>query len=48
MKFKTNNKFLYVEGIQFLDGIYETKDEKEIAILKRYSDSIEVLEEKKK
>lgn len=48
MKFKSDNKYLFVEGIQFIDGKYETKDENEIAILKRYPDSIDILEEDKK
>lgn len=48
MKFKSDNLFLFCEGIQFIDGFYETTDEKKIKVLKKYPDSIsEVLEEKK-
>lgn len=47
MKFKTDNQFLFVEGIQFLNGTYETKDAKKIEILKKYSDSISIVETKK-
>lgn len=46
MKFKTNNLFLYVEKIQFINGEYETKDKNEITILEKYSDTISVIEEK--
>ena len=46
MKFKTDNLFLYVEGVQFVNGEYETTNKNEIAILKRYADSISVIEEK--
>lgn len=47
MKFKTDNSFLFVEGIQFINGEYETIDKKEIKILKRYDDSISVTEDDK-
>ncbi|MBZ9616792.1 hypothetical protein [Clostridium estertheticum] len=48
MKFKTENSFLYVEKIQFLNGEYKTTDKDEVAILKKYSDSISIIEEKPK
>lgn len=43
MKFKSNYPYLYVEGIQFKNGEYETTKKNEIEILKRYSDRIEVV-----
>jgi len=47
MKFKTDNLFLFVEKIQFLNGEYETTKEDEITILKKYADTIKVVEEEK-
>lgn len=46
MKFKTDNQFLFCEGIQFFNGLYETTDEDKIEILKKYTDSISLVEEK--
>lgn len=48
MKFKTDNKYLYVEGIQFINGLYETDDTDKIAILKKYADSVKVIPDEKK
>jgi len=48
MKFKTDNLFLYVERIQFINGLYETTDKDKIAILKKYPDSISVVEKSTK
>lgn len=45
MKYKADNLFLYVEGMQFRNGEYSTTDKDKIAILKRYSD-ITIVEEK--
>ena len=48
MKFRTDNLFLFVEGIQFRNGLYETIKENEIAILKKYPDSVSVEKSTKK
>ena len=48
MKFKTDNLFLFVEKIQFINGEYETIKENEIAILKKYPDSVSVVEKSTK
>lgn len=46
MKFKSDYEFLFVEGIQFRDGKYETKNEDEIEILKKYPDRVEEVTKK--
>lgn len=46
MKYKSENLFLFVEGIQFINGEYKTTDKNEIEKLKRYSDVIKVVEDK--
>ncbi|WP_180964060.1 hypothetical protein [Haloimpatiens massiliensis] len=48
MKFKTDNLFLYVEGIQFRNGEYSTTKKNEIEILKKYSDTVKVIKEENK
>lgn len=45
MKFKCDNLWLFVEGIQFRNGEYSTIDENEIEILNRYKDSVFIVEE---
>lgn len=47
MKFKSQNLWLFVEGIQFRNGLYSTTDKKEIEILKKYADSISIVAEEK-
>jgi len=47
MKFKTDNLFLFAEGIQFINGLYETIKEDEIAILNKYADTISIIPEEK-
>lgn len=47
MKFKCDNLFLYVEGIQFFNGEYETTNKYDLEILNRYKDSISIAEETK-
>ena len=47
MKFKTDNLFLFVEGIQFLNGEYETTKESDIAILNKYADTVSIIPEEK-
>lgn len=47
MKFKTENLFMFVEGIQFINGDYSTTDKNEIETLKRYADTISIVEDEK-
>ncbi|MBM7869231.1 hypothetical protein JOC70_000700 [Clostridium pascui] len=47
MKFKTENLWLFVEGIQFRNGVYSTTNENEIKLLKKYVDSISIIAEEK-
>ena len=48
-KFKSKIDYLFVEGIQFIKGFYETEDENEIKILNSYPATImQVFEEVEK